>query len=78
MPFGFKNAPPTYQLVVSTIFKEYLGVFMKLFLDGVTLISIQPKTTTILVATTPSLITIIEYLRVDVRVEEIKALVMEE
>ncbi len=51
---------------------------MKLFLDGVTLISIQPKTTTILVATTPSLITIIEYLRVDVRVEEIKALVMEE
>jgi hypothetical protein len=34
MPFGLKNAPPTYQWVVHTTFKDYLGVFMKLFLDG--------------------------------------------
>ncbi len=33
MPFGFKNVPPTYQWVVNTTFKDYLGVFMKLFLD---------------------------------------------
>ncbi len=29
MPFGLKNAPTK---VVSTTFKDYLGVFMKLFL----------------------------------------------
>lgn len=33
MPFGFKNAPPTYQKVVSKAFKNYLDDFMKLFLD---------------------------------------------
>jgi hypothetical protein len=33
MPFGFKNAPPTYQKVVSKAFKDYLDDFMKLFLD---------------------------------------------
>jgi hypothetical protein len=33
MPFGVKNAPPTYQRVINTTFKDYLGVFMKLFLD---------------------------------------------
>ncbi len=33
MPFGLKNAPPTYQWIVNTIFKDYLGVFMKLFID---------------------------------------------
>jgi len=33
MPFGLKNAPPTYQQVMSMAFREYLGVFMKLFLD---------------------------------------------
>jgi hypothetical protein len=33
MPFGFKNTPPTYQQTISMAFKEYLGVFMKLFLD---------------------------------------------
>jgi hypothetical protein len=32
MPFGFKNAPPTYQQVVSTTFKDYLGMFMKVFM----------------------------------------------
>jgi hypothetical protein len=32
MPFGFKNAPPTYQQVVSTTFKDYIGMFMKLFM----------------------------------------------
>jgi hypothetical protein len=34
MPFGLKNAPPTYQRIVSMAFKEYLGIFMKLFMDN--------------------------------------------
>jgi hypothetical protein len=33
MPFGLKIVPPTFQQVVSTTFKDYIGVFMKLFLD---------------------------------------------
>jgi len=33
MPFRLKNAPPTYQWVGSMVFKDYFGVFMKLFLD---------------------------------------------
>jgi hypothetical protein len=33
MPFGLKNVPPTYQWVVITTFKDYVGMFMKLFLD---------------------------------------------
>ncbi len=33
MSFGLKNAPVTYQHVVNTTFKDYLGMFMKLFLD---------------------------------------------
>jgi hypothetical protein len=32
MPLGLKNAPPTYQQVVSTTFKDYIGMFMKLFM----------------------------------------------
>ncbi len=34
MPFGLKNVPPTYQQTMSITFKDYFGVFMKLFLDG--------------------------------------------
>jgi hypothetical protein len=33
MPFGLKNAPLTYQQVVSMAFKDYLRIFMKLFMD---------------------------------------------
>ena len=33
MPFGLKNAPPTYQRIVNQIFKDYLNDSMKLFLD---------------------------------------------
>jgi len=33
MPFELKNAPPTYQRVVSKVFKDYLDDFMKIFLD---------------------------------------------
>ena len=33
MPFGLKNAPPTYQRIVNRIVKDYLNDFMKLFLD---------------------------------------------
>ncbi len=39
MPFGFNNFPPTYQWTVNLTFKDYLGVFMKLFLDGFNLFS---------------------------------------
>ncbi len=33
MPFGLKNVPPTSHWAINMVFKEYLGVFMKLFLD---------------------------------------------
>jgi hypothetical protein len=36
MPFGFKNVPPTYQIVMNKAFKYYLDDFMKLFLDSFT------------------------------------------
>jgi hypothetical protein len=34
MPFGVKNEPPTYQMVITKTFHEYIVVFMKLFLDN--------------------------------------------
>jgi hypothetical protein len=37
MPFGLKNAPPTYQRVVNRTFKDYLDDFMKFFLDDFTI-----------------------------------------
>jgi hypothetical protein len=39
MPFGVQNKPPTFQRVVSGTFKEYLGQFMKIFLDDFTVYS---------------------------------------
>jgi hypothetical protein len=33
MPFGVKNGPPTFQIVVSKTFRKYLHQFMKIFLD---------------------------------------------
>jgi hypothetical protein len=33
MPFGLKNAKQTYQRIMNTTFKDYFGMFMKLFLD---------------------------------------------
>ena len=39
MPFGLKNAPPTYQRIINHIFKDYLNDFMKLFLDDVSVYS---------------------------------------
>ncbi len=33
MPFGVKNGLPTYQSVVTKNFREYIDVFMKIFLD---------------------------------------------
>jgi hypothetical protein len=33
MPFRLNNAPQTYQWVVCMTLKDYLGMFMKLFLD---------------------------------------------
>jgi hypothetical protein len=36
MPFGVKNEPPTYQRVVTKAFREYIDVFMKIFLDDFT------------------------------------------
>jgi hypothetical protein len=39
MPFGLKNAPPTYQWAVNTTFKDYLGMLIKLFLDDFSVFS---------------------------------------
>jgi len=39
MPFGLKNAPPTYQRAVNITFKDCLGVFVKLFLDDFNMFS---------------------------------------
>jgi hypothetical protein len=39
MPFRVKNRPPTYQRVVIKAFREYIDVFMKIFLDGFTIFS---------------------------------------
>jgi hypothetical protein len=33
MPFGVKNEPSTFQRVMTKAFREYLGTFMKIFLD---------------------------------------------
>lgn len=33
MPFGLKNAPPTYERIANKVFKDYLADFMKLFMD---------------------------------------------
>jgi len=33
MPFGVKNGPPIYQRVIIKTFREYIDVFMKIFLD---------------------------------------------
>jgi hypothetical protein len=32
--FGVKNAPPTYQKVVTKAFREYIDLFMKIFLEN--------------------------------------------
>ena len=42
MPFGLTNAPPIYQRAVNKAFKEYLGIFMKLFLEDFTVYSDIP------------------------------------
>ncbi len=34
LPFGLKDAPPMYQRVVNMAFREYLGMFLKLFLNN--------------------------------------------
>jgi hypothetical protein len=39
MPFSFTNGLPTYQRAVDWVFKDYLGKFMKLFLDDFTVYS---------------------------------------
>jgi hypothetical protein len=39
MPFKVKNGPPTYQKVVTKAFREYIDVFMKIFLDDFAIFS---------------------------------------
>jgi hypothetical protein len=39
MPFGVKNGPPTYHRAVTKAFREYIDVFMKIFLDEFTIFS---------------------------------------
>ncbi len=38
MPFGVKNGPPTYKRVVIKVFREYIDVFMEIFLDNFTVL----------------------------------------
>jgi len=37
MPFGVKNGPPTYQRAITKTFREYINVFMKIFLNDFTI-----------------------------------------
>ncbi len=37
MPFEMKNGPPTFQIVVTKAFKEYLDSFMKIFMYDFTI-----------------------------------------
>jgi hypothetical protein len=37
MPFGLNNISLKYKKIINTTFKEYLGSFMKLFLDDFSL-----------------------------------------
>jgi hypothetical protein len=37
MPFGVKNGPPTYQRVITKAFREYIDVFVNIFLDDFTI-----------------------------------------
>jgi hypothetical protein len=39
MPFGVKNGPSTYQRAITKAFREYIDVFMKIFLDDFTIFS---------------------------------------
>jgi hypothetical protein len=39
MPFGLKNGAPTYHRAVTKAFREYIDVFLKIFLDEFTIFS---------------------------------------
>jgi hypothetical protein len=39
MPFGVKNGPPTYQRAITKAFREYIHVFIKIFLHDFTMFS---------------------------------------
>jgi hypothetical protein len=39
MPFGVKNGLPTYQMAIMKAFREYIDVFMKIFLDDFAIFS---------------------------------------
>jgi hypothetical protein len=36
MPFGVKNGPPTFQKIMTKVFKEYMDNVMKIFLEDFT------------------------------------------
>jgi len=65
-------------LLGMTVKDDYANLMVETDMEGATLILIQTKTTIVLATTTPSLAITMEDLWVDVRIEEIEALVMEE
>jgi hypothetical protein len=76
----YKNFSGTIDLTLSgmTIKDECANLVVETNMEGATLISIQLEITTVLVATAPSFVTTIENLKVNVRIEEIEAPIMEE
>lgn len=39
LPFGLKNAPPTFMNLISIVFRDYLEKFMEIFIDDILIYS---------------------------------------
>ena len=43
MPFGLTNAPTTFQRLMSHAFKEYLRIFLEIFMDDLSVHTLKPE-----------------------------------